>query len=133
MAADQLQHTGTRFVIDPEPLTGLNIVTDTTANGHVSEKPTALAEVDHNLVSSMDSNVSVDRESKSKKVVVIEPNKDFSDVVENLEIAVPKGEEKEHELDDDIDGTNMQMESGDKKKKKKKRKPKSQRGLVRTI
>ena len=133
MAADQLQHNGTKFVIDPEPLTGLNIVTDTTANGQVSEKPIALAEVDHNLVSNMDSNASVDRESKSKKVVVVEPNNDFSDVVENLEIAVPKGEEKENELDDDIDGTNVQMESGDKKKKKKKRKPKSKRGLVRTI
>ena len=135
MAADQLQHTGTDTVVDPEPLTGLNIISDMTANGNISEKPIALAEVDHNLVSNVDSNASVDTKSKTKKVSVVEPNKDFSDVDENLEIAVPEGEEKEDGPDDDIDGTNMQMEIGGKKKKnkKKKKKPKSQRGLVRTI
>ena len=133
MAADQLQRTGTNIAIEPEPLTGLNISSDTTVNSHISGNPIALAEVDHNLVSNMDSNASVDTKSKSKRVSVVEPNKDFSEVDENLEVAVPVGEEKEDGLGDDIGGTNMQMEMGGKQKEKKKKKPKSKRGLVQTI
>ena len=130
MAPDQLQRTGTKIAVDPEPLTGLNIISDTTASGYISGNPIALAEVDHNLVSNMDSNASVDTKSKSKKVSVAEPNKDFSDVDENLEIAVSEREEKEDGLNDDVDGTNIQMEIGGKKKNKNKKKPKTQRGLV---
>ena len=133
MAADQLQHTGTKTVVDPKPLTGLNISSDTTFNSHISGNPIALAEVDHNLVSNMDSNASVDTKSKSKKVSVAEPDKDFSDVDENLEMAVTEREEKDVGLKDDIDGTNMQMEISGKKKNKNKKKPKGQRGLVQTI
>ena len=133
MAADQLQHTGTKTVVDPEPLTGLNMISDTTVNSHISGNPMALAEVDHNLVSDMDSNASVDTKSKSKKVSVAEPKKAFSDVDDNLEIAVPEREEKEDRLNDDIDGTNTQMEIGGKKRNRNKKKPKSQRGLVQTI
>ena len=133
MAAYQLQRTGTKTAVDPEPLTGLNIVSDTTANGHISEKPIALAEVDRNSVADMHSNASVDNKFTNKKVSVVEPNKEFSAVDENLEIAVPQGEEKEDRLDDDIGGTNMQMEIGGKKNNKNKKKTKSQRGLVQTI
>ena len=132
MAADQLQHTGTKTVVDPEPLTGLNMISDTTVNSHISGDPIALAEVDHNLVSDMNSNASVDTKPKSKKVSVAEPNKAFSDVDENLEIAVPEREENEDRLNDEIDGTNMQMEISGKKRNKNKKKPKSQRGLVQT-
>ena len=133
MAADQLQHTDTKIVVDPEPLTGLNIISDTTANGHISEKPIALAEVDRNLVSNMDSKASIDNKSKNKKVSVVEPSNEFSVVDENLEIAVPKGEEKEDGLDDDIGGTNIQMETGGKMNNENKKRPKSQRGLVQTV
>ena len=132
MAADQLQRTGTQMAVDPEPLTGLNISSDTTVNSHIFGNPIALAEVDHNLVSNMDSNASIDTNSKCKKVSVAEPNKDFSEV-ENLEIAVPEREEKEDGLNDDIDRTNMQMEISGKKKSRNKKKPKGQRGLVQKI
>ena len=133
MAADQLHHTGAKTVVEPEPLTGLNVISDTTVNGHISANPTALAEIDHNLVSNMDSNAFVDTKSESKKVSVAEPNKEFNDVDKNLEIAVPEREEKEDGLNDDIEGTNMQMEIGGKKKTKNKKKSKGQRGLVQTI
>ena len=130
MASDQLQRTGTNIAVDPEPVTGLNIISDPTRNGHISEKPTALVEIDHNLVPNLDSNSSIDNKSESKKVSVVEPNKDFSEVDKNLEMAVTEREEKEDGLKYDIDGTDMQMEISGKKKNKNKKKPKGQRGLV---
>ena len=46
-------------------------------------------------------------------------------------MVLPEGEDHEDGLDDDVGGSNMQMEIGEKKKKsKKKKKPKSKRGLV---
>lgn len=132
--ADQQQHTGTNTVIEPEPLTGLNLISDITTNGNNSEKSTAMADVDPNSVSNVNSNLSVNTESQSaavpNKVSTTEPNGEASGVDENLEVALPEGENHEEGLEDDIGGANMQMGVGEKKKKSKKRKPKSKRGLV---
>ena len=45
-------------------------------------------------------------------------NEDSSGVAENLEVALPEGEDHEDGLDDDVGGSNMQMESGKKKLRK---------------
>lgn len=131
--ADRQQLTATDDVIEMEPLTGLNLISDATTNGNISKKSTIWAEVDSNSVSNVNDNASVNTKSKSaadpKTVSIAEPNEEASGIDENLEVALPEGED--HEEDDNIDGTNMHMEVGGKKKKSKKRKPKSQRGLVR--
>lgn len=130
---DQQRHTGTHAVVEKEPLTGLNLISDATTNDDTSKKSTVLAEVDPNSVSNVSSNASVNTKSRSaadpKKVSIAEPNEEASGVDENLEIVLPGGEDHEDRLDDDIGGANMQMEVGGKKKKSKKKKPKSQRGL----
>lgn len=132
---DQQRHTGTHAVVEQEPLTGLNLISDATTNDDTSKK-SVLAEVDPNSVSNVSSNASVNTKSRSaadpKKVSIAEPNEEASGVDENLELALPGGEDHEDRLDDDIGGANMQMEVGGKKKKSKKKKPKSQRGLVRS-
>lgn len=129
--ADQQQHKDTNGVIEQEPLTGLNLISDATANANTSKKSTALTEVDPNSVSNVNGNISVNSNSKSttdpKKVSMAEPNNETGGVNKNLEVA---GDDHENRLGDDIDGANMQMGVGGKKKKSKK-KPKSQRGLVR--
>ena len=123
--ADQQQHSDTSGDVEQEPLTGLNLLSNATADGNTSKTSTALTEVDPNSVSN------VNTKSKSttdpKKVSIAEPNMETGGVDENVEVA---GDDHEKRLDDDIDGASLQMGVGGKKKKNKK-KPKSQRGLVR--
>lgn len=132
---DQQQHTGTHATVEQEPLTGLNLISDPTANDNTSKKTAALAEVDPNSVSNVSSNASVNIKSRSsanpKKVSITEPNEEVDGVDESLEVVLPEGGDHQDRLDDDVGGATMQMEVGGKKKKSKKRKPKSQRGLVR--
>lgn len=136
MAVDRPQHTGTNSIVESEPLTGLSLTSDATTNGNTSKKSIALAEADPNSVSNVDSTAFVNTKSQSaadpKKVSIVELNEEASGVDENLEVALPEGEDHEDRLDDDIGGANMQMDIGGKKKKSKKKKPKSQRGLVRS-
>ena len=128
--ADGQQHTSRSAVVEQEPLTGLNLISDASTNGNTSRKSAALAEVDLNSVSNINSDASIHAESKSapKKVSIAVPDEEASGVKENLEIALPEGIDNEDRLDDDVGGANRQVGVGEKKKKK--RKPKSQRGLV---
>ena len=128
--ADGQQHTSSSAVVEQEPLTGLNIISDASTNGNTSRKSAALAEVDLNSVSNINSDASLNTESKSvpKKVSIADADEQASGVNENLEIALPEGIDNEDRLDDDTGGANMPVGVGEKKKKKKK--PKSQRGLV---
>ena len=132
--ADQQQHTGTNGVIKQEPLTGLNLISNTPTNGKDSKKSTALAEVDTNAVSNVNSNAPVNTKSKpvadQKRVSIAEPSEEASRADENLEVALPEGEDHEDRSDDDIGGVDMEMGVGEKKKRGKKKKPKSKRGLV---
>ena len=127
--ADQQQHTNMNSVVEQEPLTGLNVISDTSTDGNTSKKSNALAKANPHSVSN--SNTSVNTESKSvgdsKKVSIAEPNKEARAIDDNLE--VPEGKDDEDRLEEDIGGLNMQAGIGEKKKKNK-RKPKSQRGLV---
>lgn len=129
--AEQQQHIATDDVVEIEPLTGLNLISDATTNVNIPKKSTILAEVDPNSVSNVNDDAPVNTNSKSaaepKTVSIAEPNEEARGIDENLEVALPEGED--HEEDDNIDGTNMHMEVGAKKRKSKKRKPKSQRGL----
>lgn len=131
--ADQQQHKDAGGIIEQEPLTGLNLISDATANTKTANKSTALTEVDPNFVSNVNGHISVNSKSQSttnsKKVSIAEPNEEAGGVNENLEAALPEGEDHENRLENDIDGANMQMGVGEKKKKSKKRRPKSQRGL----
>lgn len=133
--ADQKQPTADKKTFEREPLTGLNLTSDATTTSDTYEKSTALAEVDPNSVSHGNSNTSISATSKPaadpKKMSITEPNEDASGVDDNIEVVLPEGEDHEDGLDDDVGGSNMQMEVGEKKKKsKKKKKPKSKRGLV---
>lgn len=134
--ADKQEPTDTHTGIEQEPLTGLNITSDATTKGNTSKESTTLAEVDSNSVSNVDSNNSVSTKPHSaadpRKVSVAEPIEETSGIDENLELALPEGDDHEDRVDDDVGGTNMQMEVGGKQKKRKKRKPKSKRGLVRS-
>lgn len=127
--ADGQQQTSNSAAVEQEPLTGLNLISDASTNG-TSRKSAALAEVDLNSVSNINSDASLNTESKSapKKVSIAEPDEEASGVNENLEIALPEGIDNEDRLDDETGGANMPLGVGEKKKKK--RKPKSQRGLV---
>lgn len=132
--ADQQQHTGTNGAVEQEPLTGLNLITDAITNGNTSNESNALAEVDPNSVSNVNSSGSINTQVESatdlKQVLFAEPNEKASGVDENLEIALLEGDDYEDIGDGDIGESNMPMGVGEKKKKKKKKKPKSQRGLV---
>ena len=131
--ADQQQHTNMNSVVEQEPLTGLNVILDTSTGGNTSKKSNALAKANPHSVSNINSNTSVNTDSKSagdpKEVSMAEPNKGASAIDENLEVALPEGKDDEDRLDEDVGGLNMQAGIGEKKKKNK-RKPKSQRGLV---
>ena len=133
MASDQ-QHTSMNTAVDPEPLTGLNLISDTSSNTSTSKKSNALAEIDSNSASKLNSNAFASTETKSttgsKKVSIIEAKEAASGTDETLEAVLPEGEDNEDHMDDDIGELNMQTGIGEKKKKKKKKKPKSQRGLV---
>ena len=132
---DQQQQTGEKTVVEQEPLTGLNIISDATTTSNPSTKSTALAEVDPNSMSHVNSSTSISIQSKStadpKKVSIAEPKEDPSGINEDLEVTLPEGEDHDHRLDDDVGEGNMQMAVAEKKKKSRKKKPKSQRGLVR--
>lgn len=133
--ADQKQHRDMNGVIEQEPLTGLNLISDATTNANSSMKSNALAEVDPISVSNFNVNSSVNTSFKSttdlKKVSIAEANEEAGGINESHEVVLPEGEDIEDRLADDIDEANVQMEVGEKKKKSKKKKPKSQRGLVR--
>ena len=128
---DKQKPTETHTGVEQEPLTGLNITSDAT-----SKESTVLTEVDSNSASIVNRNKSVSTKPKSaadpKKVSIAEPNEETSGVDENLELALPEGDDHEDGVDDDVGGANMQMEVGGKRKKNKKKKPKSKRGLVRS-
>lgn len=128
--ADGPQQTSNSAAVEQKPLSGLNLISDASTNGNTSRKSAALAEVDLNSVSNINSDASLNTESKSapKKVSIAEPDEEASGVNENLEIALPEGIDNGDRLDDDAGGANMPVGVGEKKKKKKK--PKSQRGLV---
>ena len=137
MAAEQ-QHTKTNMANEQEPLTGLNSMSDTSPNAKTSSNSAALAEVDPNSVSIINSNASATSESKSSKdlkTVSIAEAKDGASgneiIFEALEVASPDDQNDEDQLDDHIGVSNVQTGLGEKKKKNKKKKPKSQRGLVR--
>ncbi|CAD6563964.1 MAG: hypothetical protein ASARMPRED_002593 [Alectoria sarmentosa] len=132
--ADKKQHKDVNGVIEQEPLTGLNLISDATINANSAMKSNALTEVDPNSVSNFNVNASDNTNSKSttdlKKVSIAEVNEEAGGINESHEVALPEGEDIEDRLADEIDGANVQMDVGEKKKKKsKKKKPKSQRGL----
>ena len=132
--ADQQQHTGTNGAVEQEPLTGLNLITDATTNGNISNESNALAGVDPNTVTNVNSSGSISPQVESaidiKHVSFTEPNEEASGIDENLELALLEGNDHEDTWGGNIGEANMPMGVGDKKKKKKKKKPKSQRGLV---
>lgn len=133
--ADQQQPTDTHGLVEQEPLTGLNIISDATTKGNTSQQSNALAEIDLNSASNFNSNISVSTTLKPaadpKQVSIAEPNEETSGVNENLEVALAEGDDHEDRVDDDVGGAGMQMEVGGIKKKSKKKKPKSKRGRVR--
>ena len=133
MAAEK-QHTELNDVVEQEPLTGLNLISDTPVNVNTFKKSTALAEIDPNLVSKANDNTSATTESKSaadaKHVSIAGADEEIIGADSNLEVALPEGEDIEDNLDNDVRGPSMQMGVGEKKKKNRKKKPKSQRGLV---
>lgn len=133
--ADQQQHKDMNDVVQQEPLTGLSLISDARANANTSKKSTALAEVNPNSVSNINGSAAVITDPKtamnSKNVSIVEPNEEVGCVNENLEVALPEGDDHEDRLEEDVDGANTQMAVGEKRKRSKKKKPKSQRGLVR--
>ena len=130
------QSTDMPGVVEQEPLTGLNIVSDATTKGSTFKESTALTEIDANSASNVINNTCVSTKPKSatdtKQVSIAEPNEETSGVNEDLEVALPEGDDHEDRVDDDVGGAGMQMGVGVTKKKKKKKKPKSRRGLVRS-
>lgn len=134
--ADEQQPTDTHSIVEHEPLTGLNIISDATTNSSTFEESIALAEIDANSVSKVDNNTCVSTMPKSaadlRQVSIAEPNEETSGVNENFEVALPDGNDHEDRVDSDAGGAEMQMGVGGIKKKKKKR-PKSKRGLVRLL
>lgn len=135
MMADQQQHTETTDIVEQDSFTGYSHISDAPTKFNTSKESTPLAEVDPESVSNINCNASVNADSRSaaesKTVSIVEPNEEADGVDENIELALPEGEDQEDRLDVDIARADMQMGVGEKKKKNKKKKSKSQRGLVR--
>ena len=132
MAAES-QPTEPHSAIEHEPLTGLNLASDTPSNDNTSRQPSAIAQVDPEAVSKANSSPSAAPSSKPaaehKKVSIAETGEETAGVDKSFEAASLVDEDNGNQLDNDNGGLNTHTGVGEKKKKKKK-KPKSQRGLV---
>ena len=128
MAAES-QPIEPQSAVEHEPLTGLNLTSDTPSD----KQSNAIAEVDPEAVSKANSNPSATPNSKPaaehKKVSIAETGEETSGVEKSFEIALLVDEDNENKSDDNVGGVDMHTGVGEKKKKRK-RKPKSQRGLV---
>ena len=132
--ADEQQHTDRNNLVETDPLTGLNIVSNDSINSSASNRSLEFAEADSNSISKLTSNLSVNSKPKSpadpKRVSIAETNEEEGGSDGNRNLALPGVEDDGERLDKDNGGSDMPIGLGEKKKKKKKRKPKSQRGLV---
>ena len=132
--ADEQRHTDRNSLVETDPSTGPNIVSNASINSNTSNKSLVLAEADSTSISKLNSNLSVNIKPKSsadpKRVSIAETNEEEGGSDGNRKLALPEVEDDGERLDKDIGGSNMPIGLGEKKKKNRKKKPKSQRGLV---